>query len=72
MPLFNYKCSSCDNGVADVIVELPSSETITCDKCGAMMERQFPSSNFQLKGGGWAKDLYSSSAKKKNEKKDSV
>ena len=32
-----------------------------CDKCGkdGTMEKQMAKTNFELKGGGWAKDGYS-------------
>jgi predicted nucleic acid-binding Zn ribbon protein len=31
-----------------------------CEQCGGALERLISSTSFQLKGGGWYKDLYSS------------
>lgn len=60
MPTYEYHCQTCDR-VTEVEMRITDPEARTCYTCGAPMERLVSRSSFQLKGGGWAKDLYSSS-----------
>lgn len=55
---YSYFCRVCDS---EKIVEHSMKETpeIFCDKCKNLMVRQIYRTNFSLKGGGWAADLYS-------------
>ena len=39
------------------------AEKEACEACGGKLERLISTSGFVLKGGGWYKDLYSSSKK---------
>jgi putative FmdB family regulatory protein len=59
MPIYEYKCASCEQTFEYMqrISEDPKTE---CERCGASLERLISSTSFQLKGGGWYKDLYSS------------
>lgn len=75
MPLYDYECQDCR-----CIVEFLrpySNNTIyeTCSKChgkfyersNSLFKRVFnPTSTFVLGGGGWAKDNYNKSEKKKD------
>lgn len=61
MPLFEYTCQEC--GATDEFLQKfsdPAPEQ--CPACGATksMTKEVSLSSFQLKGGGWYKDLYSS------------
>ena len=67
MPLYNFKCKKCDHE-EEFLVKLDLRDQPTaCSKCGAKkLERLIGATSFQLKGGGWYKDLYSSVPKKAN------
>lgn len=60
MPVFDYKCEQCNHLEEDV---LNASNEYRCEKCGGFMERQFPHSNFYLKGEGWSNTQYAKHAK---------
>ncbi len=61
MPIYQYACSdeSCD-GEAEALVLRGEGEPETCPKCGKALKRVVGKSSFQLKGGGWYKDGYTS------------
>lgn len=65
MPCYEYWCESCVKSyevkkrVSDPVLE-------NCPVCGREMVKLVSLSNFSLKGGGWAKDGYSSASKKKS------
>ena len=61
MPLFEYKCQDCDK-VDEFLQKFSDPAPETCPSCGAQsaMHKVVSLSSFQLKGGGWYKDLYSS------------
>ena len=62
MPTYEYRCNQCGH-------ELEAFQKITepalklCPACNQeKLERLISGGNFVLKGGGWGKDLYSSSS----------
>ena len=60
MPLFEYRCSECEELVE--VLEGANDEPLEdCRKCGSTssMEKIVSLSSFALKGGGWYKDGYS-------------
>lgn len=57
MPIYEFKCSSCKDKL-ERIQKLRDPPPV-CEKCKVEMEKQISASNFELKGGGWAKDGYS-------------
>lgn len=60
MPIYTYRCSKCKAEVEELQkYDDPAPEE--CPECGARdtLSRELGVSNFQLKGGGWAKDGYS-------------
>ena len=75
MPTYEYACQACGN-------ELEAQQRIiepalkTCPACGKdTLERLISRTSFQLKGGGWYKDLYASSSGKPrsdNDRTDSL
>jgi putative FmdB family regulatory protein len=64
MPRYQYLCSLCEREqlVIKSIKDFDREEH--CPVCNTEMSRQISRTSFQLKGGGWAKDLYSSTPKK--------
>lgn len=70
MPIYEYVCSSCEAKL-ELIQKVSDPAPDSCPSCGAAqtMARQVSRSSFQLKGGGWYADLYSSVPK--GEKKES-
>jgi len=64
MPLFEYRCASCGH-TEEVLQKYNDPAPDACSQCGAAksMSREVSMTSFQLKGGGWYKDLYSSTSK---------
>ncbi len=70
VPIYEYLCEGCGR-VLEVIQKLDEPPPRTCPDCGSSHIAKLVSrSAFQLKGGGWYADLYSSTSKepKKPEK----
>jgi putative FmdB family regulatory protein len=63
MPIFEYRCSACGH-LEEVLQKHNDPAPGTCPKCSAAntMAKELSLSAFHLKGGGWYKDLYSSSS----------
>ena len=61
MPLFSYRCGQCQHQ-EEVLQKHNDPAPESCSTCGAQgtLEKEIGLSSFQLKGGGWYKDLYSS------------
>ncbi len=59
MPVYEYQCKSCGREL-EVQQRMSDPELTTCEACGGQLERLISRTAFQLKGGGWYKDLYSS------------
>lgn len=65
MPLYEYRCSKCENIISIQRLisernELPicCNEDVSGQSCGTLMDIQISSSTFHLKGSGWFKDGY--------------
>ena len=73
MPIYEYICERCDEK-QEIIQKFNEDVPKTCPKCHAegTLKKSVTTSAFHLKGGGWYKDLYSSSKKSDQEKKDTV
>jgi putative FmdB family regulatory protein len=63
MPIFEYRCSACGH-LEEVLQKHNDPAPGVCPKCSAAntMAKELSLSAFHLKGGGWYKDLYSSSS----------
>lgn len=66
---YEYACNGSDCGKQDVRVEIEKpladlDRPEYCDKCKRPMRRVPALSSFQLKGGGWARDLYAGKGSK--------
>jgi putative FmdB family regulatory protein len=70
MPIYEYRCQKCGHQL-EVMQKVSDPVPDPCPKCGAAqcLERLVSRTSFQLKGGGWYADLYSST--KKETKQDS-
>jgi putative FmdB family regulatory protein len=62
MPIYEYECQKCKK-VFEYTQGIKEPKKDTCEACGGSLERIISPSGFVLKGGGWYKDLYSSSKK---------
>lgn len=60
MPVYEYQCKSCQREF-EYQQRMSDPEKDTCEACGGSLERVISRTSFALKGGGWYKDLYSSS-----------
>ena len=62
MPIFEYRCSACGH-LEELLQKHGAPAPDECPKCHAQqtMAKELSLSAFHLKGGGWYKDLYSSS-----------
>lgn len=61
MPIYEYQCDKC--GKTTEVFQLRSTDAppTKCPRCGSKkIHRLVSQTAFQLKGGGWYKDLYSS------------
>lgn len=57
-PIYEFLCENCDE-VIESLVKLNTRE-IKCKFCGGVASKIISLSSFQLKGGGWEADGYSS------------
>ena len=60
MPIYEFVCESC-GGLVERLQKLTDPPPEACPECGGKMAKIMSRNSFQLKGGGWYKDLYSSS-----------
>ncbi|MBI4125047.1 MAG: zinc ribbon domain-containing protein [Deltaproteobacteria bacterium] len=68
MPLYEYHCAACQKD-HEIIQKFSDPPLTVCPACGGKLEKKLSLSAFQLKGGGWYKDGYSTPPPKKEEKK---
>lgn len=57
MALYEYYCEKCGKRIEKLMSVKQSRVSVVCS-CGYAMRRTVSSSNFSLKGSGWAKDNY--------------
>lgn len=60
MPIYEYACQRCGR-LVEVMQKVSEPGPAKCEACKGKMTRVMSRSSFQLKGGGWYRDLYSSS-----------
>jgi putative FmdB family regulatory protein len=74
MPTYEYRCNACGRDF-EYQQKMADPDLVKCEVCGEdKLEKLISWSAFQLKGGGWYKDLYASQspADQKQAAKDSV
>ncbi|MDE1155814.1 MAG: zinc ribbon domain-containing protein [Acidobacteriaceae bacterium] len=59
MPLYEYECQSCHQRV-EKIQKFSDAPLTVCPHCGGHLERTITAPAVKFAGGGWYKDLYSS------------
>lgn len=59
MPLYEYECEQCHRRT-EKIQKFSDPELTVCPHCGGVLQRTITAPAFQFAGGGWYKDLYSS------------
>ncbi len=62
MPIYVYECASCGERF-EYTQSLSEPPKTVCETCGGKLDKIIAPTAFHLKGGGWYKDLYSSSPK---------
>jgi len=60
MPIYEYQCEACQD-VIEAQQSLSDKPLTTCPACTGTLKKLISRSSFQLKGGGWYSDGYSSS-----------
>ena len=70
MPVYEYKCSSCEK-VLEVQQKISDSPLKVCSECGGELKKLVSASAFHLKGGGWYADGYSSGSGKEGKSGES-
>jgi putative FmdB family regulatory protein len=68
MPVYEYECPTC-NKIIEVQQRISDDPLSTCPDCGGKVKKLVSMSSFQLKGGGWYSDGYSSKPNDAAEKK---
>src|SRR5437763_6606208 len=61
MPIYEFVCEACGH-IVERLQKLTDPPPDACPECGGKMAKIMSRNSFQLKGGGWYKDLYSSSS----------
>lgn len=64
MPIYEYRCESC-GAESEVLQRVSDPAPDACPSCAATgtLSKLVSRNSFQLKGGGWYADLYSSTPK---------
>ena len=72
MPTYEYRCASCGHEMEafQSIKDEPLKECPSCHQ--QSLERLISGAAFQLKGGGWYKDLYSKKPGKERTENDRI
>jgi putative FmdB family regulatory protein len=60
MPIYEYQCENCHR-MTEKLLKVSEKGPKKCEHCGGKLTRVISRTSFQLKGGGWYKDLYASS-----------
>jgi putative FmdB family regulatory protein len=65
MPLYEYRCDSCDDTV-EVLQKFSDEPLKICGKCGGRLERLISPPGLQFKGSGWYITDYARAGKSDN------
>ncbi len=61
MPVYEYECKACDK-VIEVQQKMVDDPLTNCPECDGPVKKLISMNSFQLKGGGWYSDGYSSTS----------
>ena len=67
MPVYEYECSACRK-VFEVQQRIADKPLAQCPDCKGVVKKLMSMSSFQLKGGGWYADGYSTASSGKDSK----
>lgn len=70
MPIYEYQCPQC--GLFEVMQKMSEAPLQECPTCHGPVQKQVSRTSFQLKGGGWYADGYTSAKPKEADKKDAA
>ena len=70
MPIYEYRCDSCDR-VVEVIQKFADDPLTLCESCGGPLERLLSPPGLHFKGSGWYVTDYARAGQRSNEGKDS-
>jgi putative FmdB family regulatory protein len=59
MPIYEFVCEKCGR-IVERLQKITDPPPDACPECGGKMAKIMSRNSFQLKGGGWYRDLYSS------------
>jgi putative FmdB family regulatory protein len=62
VPIYEFVCEACGR-IVERLQKVDDPPPEACPECGGQMAKIMSRNSFQLKGGGWYKDLYSSGNK---------
>ena len=68
MPIYEFRCTECDEVSEEMLSFKSKKKTIKCPICGSRSEKILSLGSFHLKGSGWYKDGYG----KRNVSKEEV
>ncbi|MCK5228016.1 MAG: zinc ribbon domain-containing protein [Desulfobulbaceae bacterium] len=61
MPVYEYECESCEK-ILETWQSMSEAPMTICPSCSGELKKIISMSSFQLKGGGWYADGYSSAS----------
>ncbi len=61
MPIYEFVCEECGR-LVERLQKVNDPPPDACPECGGKMAKIMSRNSFQLKGGGWYRDLYSSTS----------
>jgi|Deesub1362B_J571_1020462.scaffolds.fasta_scaffold00355_15 putative FmdB family regulatory protein len=64
MPIYEYKCLSCEKHL-EVVQKFSDAPLTTCPECGGELKKLISNTSFILKGSGWYITDYPSPERKK-------
>ena len=59
MPIYEYRCTKCGH-LIEIIQKLSDRPLRKCTECSGRLEKLVSRASFQLKGGGWYSEGYTS------------
>jgi putative FmdB family regulatory protein len=70
MPVYEYECTECQS-VIEVQQKIADPPLASCPECQGPVTKLMSMSSFQLKGGGWYADGYSTAGNGSGKKEES-